>query len=130
MGTSRDLERLLVRARADGEILAVILFGSAARGETTSASDVDVCLILRDPSRDRRRLTQVRLDYASECDLDVQVFQLLPLFVRSRVLKEGKVLFARDEDALYGLAARTARAFEAFKPVYRAYLAEVLRAGS
>jgi len=58
------------------------------------------------------------------------VFPLLPLFVRSRVLREGSVLLTRDDDALYELAARTVRAFEAFKPTYRAYLSEVLRAGS
>lgn len=130
MAIDHELDRLLARARVDGEILAVILFGSAVRGETTPDSDIDVCLVLHDRSRDRRLLTQVRLDYASQGDLDVQVFQQLPLFVRSRVLKEGKVLFVRDEDALYELAARTTRAFEAFKPSYRAYLAEVLRAGS
>ena len=58
------------------------------------------------------------------------MFPLLPLFVRSRVLREGSVLLTRDDDALYELAARTVRAFEAFKPTYRAYLSEVLRAGS
>ena len=44
-----------------------------------------------------------------------------------RVLKEGKVLFARDEDALYAVAIRAARAFEGFRHRYRAYLDEVAR---
>lgn len=35
------------------------------------------------------------------------------------------MLFARDEDALYAVAARTARAFERFRPIYRAYLDQV-----
>jgi hypothetical protein len=43
------------------------------------------------------------------------------------VLKEGVVLFVRDEDELYALAARTARAFEAFRHIQRLYLDEVAR---
>jgi len=124
------LTRLLARARDDARILAVILFGSTARGETTGQSDVDVCLIPCPGAPDRRFLAELRLEYISEFDLDVQVFPLLPVFVRSRILREGKVLFSRDDDALYGVAAQTVRAFEAFKPTYRAYLSEVLRAGS
>jgi len=41
------------------------------------------------------------------------------------VLKEGRVLFCRDEDALYEAAFVTIRAFEPFKRTYRAYLEEV-----
>jgi hypothetical protein len=42
------------------------------------------------------------------------------------------LLFVRDEsaDSLYGLALRTAREFERFKPIYREYLEQVARAGS
>jgi hypothetical protein len=45
-------------------------------------------------------------------DADLVVFQQLGLAVRSRILKEGSVVFVRDEQALYALATRTARAFE------------------
>lgn len=105
-------------------MLAVILFGSAARGEATSSSDLDVCLVL-DPgtaSQPERR----RLEYLAGFDLDVQVFQALPLYVRRRVLREGQVLLSKDDDRLYELAIRTAKAFEDFKPIYRRYLEAVL----
>jgi len=38
---------------------------------------------------------------------------------QASVLKEGAVLFVRDEDALYALAIRTARAFEDFRHIDR-----------
>ena len=120
----RQLERLVARAREDPAVLAVILFGSAARGEATSTSDVDVCLVL-DPGaagQPERR----RLEYLAGVDLDVQVFQALPLYMRSRVLREGRVLLSKDDDRLYELAIRTAKAFEDFKPYYRRYLEAVL----
>jgi len=75
-------------------------------------------------------LSRKKLAYVQYGDLDVQVFQQLPLYIRRRVLKEGKGLFVRDMDALYQLAFRTAQAFEDFKPIYYTYLAEVARAGS
>jgi predicted nucleotidyltransferase len=41
------LRRLLERASEDPAVLAVLLFGSAARGEGTETSDVDVCVAFR-----------------------------------------------------------------------------------
>jgi hypothetical protein len=43
-----------------------------------------------------------------------------------RVLKEGKVVFCRDEDMLYDLAIKTMKEFEDFKPIYYEYLKGVL----
>ena len=129
MDATRQLERLLRKAREDRDILAVILFGSAARGDHTPTSDVDVCLVLQLRKYDSLALSRKKLAYLKQGDLDVHIFQQLPLYIRRRVLKEGKVLFERDTDALYELAFRTAQAFEDFKPIYYTYLAEVVRAG-
>lgn len=126
MATSEPLKRLLARAESDPAVLAVLLFGSRARGEASDASDVDVCLFL--PLEARVNPSEVRLEYLANFDLDIHVFQELPLPVRSRILKEGRVLLAKDEDALYELAIRTAKAFEDFKPQYRRYLEAVLGA--
>lgn len=60
-------------------------------------------------------------------NLDVAIFQQLPLALRHRVLRDAQVLFARDEDALYEIAIRTVRAFEGFRHIHRAYLDEVAR---
>lgn len=130
MALDLQLAGFLQRAVGDPDILAVVLFGSVARGQATRGSDVDICLVMSPGEHDRRMFLHKRLEYASRCDFDVQVFQSLPLHVRIRILKEGKLLFVRDEQALYELAHRTVRAFENFKPHYRAYLDEVLRAGS
>src|SRR2546425_12583328 len=71
--------------------------------------------------------TRKRLDYLAEADLDLAIFQLIPLYVRSRVLKEGKVLFLRDEDRLYAVAIRTVKAWEDFRHIHRMYLDAVAR---
>lgn len=127
MNPERQLERLVRMAGTDPDVLAVLLFGSRARGEHHAGSDVDVCLVAAPDPRDAARPGRVALRYASAFDLDVHVFQLLPLYVRRRVLKDGQVLFVRDDQALYELAFATVRAFESFRPRYEAYLAEVSR---
>jgi predicted nucleotidyltransferase len=127
MSGEAQLDRLLRRARNDLEVIAVILYGSNARGEAGAGSDVDVALVLGAAPHARARLAEKRVEYLGDVDLDVQVFQSLPLYIRTRVLREGRVLFCRDEDALYEVAFATIRAFERFKRTYRAYLDEVER---
>ena len=124
---SPAVAHLVARAEKDPDVLAVLLFGSRARGEAFPTSDFDICLVLRAEPRSDLDQAQKRLEYLAEGDLDVAVFQSLPLHIRSRVLKEGTVLYARDEDALYGIAIRTARAWEGFRHIHRQYLDEILR---
>lgn len=131
-GQSDKLERLLDTAGKDPDILAVILYGSAARGEQGPRSDIDVCLVLA-PDRidaDRAQMARKRLEYLNEFAFDIQVFQELPVFVRRRVLKEGRVLLAKDEQRLYQIAYRTAQAFGDFKHLYDEYLSQVSRGRS
>jgi uncharacterized protein len=122
--------KLLAQASQDVDVLAVILFGSVARGEQTARSDVDICLVLTpERVRDKSVLSRKRLEYLAQFDLDVQIFQALPLYIRHRVLQEGQVLFVRDEDLLYEVAFRTAQAFEDFKPIYYRYLEQIAHVG-
>lgn len=119
MGTTSDgqVARLIARAERDPDVLAVMLFGSRAREEARPGSETDICLVLDADPPFLEASTRKRL----------AIFQQLPLHLRSRVLREGRVLFVRDEDRLYALACRTARAFEYFRPYYRRYLDAVAR---
>jgi predicted nucleotidyltransferase len=121
------LSRLIARAKSDPDILAVVLYGSRARGDDFAESDFDVCLVLQPESGSAPDASHKRLEYLSKFSLDITIFQQLPLYIRSRILREGSILFVRDEDALYAIATRTARAFEHFKPIYREYLEHVSR---
>jgi len=118
---------VVTRAKDDPDVLAVMLFGSRARGEAGLDSDFDVCLVLTSGPTCDADGTQKRLDYLAEADLDLTIFQQLPLYVRSRVLREGKVLFVRDENQLYDVAIRTVKAWEDFRHIHRMYLDAVAR---
>lgn len=127
-----EIENLLARARQDMDVLAVFLFGSTARQEQSAASDVDICLVVKPRAQpfEASALSGKRLEYLKDFSLDVRIFQQLPLYIQVRVLKEGRVLFVKDEDRLYELAFRTAQAFEDFKHIYYGYLKEVASSGS
>ena len=125
------MDKLLEMAHQDDDVLAVLLFGSVAREEQTPFSDIDICLVLRPQTKTYRNidLSYKRLEYLKLFDMDIHIFQQLPIYIRRQVLKEGKVLFVRDEDVLYDLATRTAKAFEDFKHIYYAYLEEIANDG-
>ncbi len=122
----QQLELLLKKVQQDSDVLAVMLFGSVARGESSDQSDVDICLVLYPKRWQLEELARKRWEYL-RFDLDIKIFQQLPLYVRRRVLKEGIVLLVKDEDQLYELAFRTAKEFEDFKHIYRDYLEAIAR---
>lgn len=121
------LRDVVEQADGDARVLAVMLFGSTARRERRPASDIDICLVLEPGTYTPEALMDIRLQYLAAFPADIQVFQQLPVYIRQRILKEGEVLFCRDEDALYDIAWRTVQAFADFKPLYDRYLDEVAR---
>lgn len=116
------VEELLERAAEDSHVMAVILFGSSARGER--ARDIDMCLVLY-PEKETDGFEK-RIEYSEHEMVDVQVFQDLPLYVRQRVLKEGEIVLCKDWDMLYDIAFDSIKEFEYFKPRYKEYLDGVL----
>lgn len=122
------LDKLLLKAGQDTDVLAVVLFGSAARGEEHSLSDIDICMVLLPNKHDPAALSHKRLEYLSICDFDIHIYQQLPIYLRHRIIKEGKVLFCRNEDMLYDIAFKAAQEFEDYKHIYHEYLEKVARA--
>ena len=123
------LDKVLDNVKNDRQVLAVFLYGSCARKESTGKSDIDVCLVLNPRDYTHKKLSRKKLEYLKLFDLDVQVFQQLPLYIRIRIIKEGKVLFCRNEDNLYNIVFDAIREFGDFEHIYRDYLREVSHAG-
>ena len=84
------------------EIAAAYVYGSAARGEVTPLSDVDVALLFVEGLSERTRrelLAQIAGDLARHGvgpRLDVRDFEDLPLTVQGRVLAEGALVRSND----------------------------------
>jgi hypothetical protein len=114
MDAKFKIEELLKDVRQDTDILALFLFGSVVRDEQSPSS-------VHDPNG----LSRKRLEYLGKYPLDIQIFQQLPIYIRKRIIREGRILFVRDEGHLYELALRTVQAFEDFRQIYTSYLEEV-----
>ena len=122
LNIKKVLEDIVKKAEVDEDVLAVMLFGSYAKGEP--ARDVDVCLVLF-PTKASKGFNK-RIEYSGVENLDISIFQDLPLYVRPRVIKEGVVLHCKDEDRLYDIAIRTAKEFELFRTKYELYLEGII----
>ena len=114
-------EKLLKKAEKDKDLLAVIVYGSVARNEKNE--DVDVCLVLSSEKENKRKQLEYLKDFGD--DFDIHVFQELPLYIRSRVVKEGKVLLSKDKDKLHDLYVDTIKEYFFFEPHYKTYLEAV-----
>jgi len=116
----KELERILEKARKDKDVLAVILFGSYARKRTLPLSDIDVCLMLKPKRLSSLFISNKKLEYLSmvSSKYDIQIFQQLPVFIRVRILKEGKFLLNKDYDSMFRVAISSIKEFELFKNHY------------
>lgn len=81
------------------DVLAVLVFGSHARGEEIPSSDVDICIVAPD-----KRPPEILAKVFSHMDtkgLDVYCFQELPLHIKIDVIRRNRPIFVRDEPSLY-----------------------------
>ena len=122
-----SFKSLIEQAQQDPEVLAVLLFGSHAREEARPDSDVDICLVLMPGVLGSQAGFEKRLTYMANFNIDAHIYQQVPLYIRQRILKEGKVLYVRDEELLYETACRTITEFADYEHMYHDYLKEIAR---
>ncbi|ABQ26051.1 type VII toxin-antitoxin system MntA family adenylyltransferase antitoxin [Geotalea uraniireducens] len=107
-----DIEKIVADYCAGrAEIAACYLYGSYARGEARSDSDVDLAFLL-DVSVPRSHYGSLRMDYYSGLSFltrkepHVLVINDAGELVLGEVLREGVMVFVRDEEALDAFVAR------------------------
>ena len=101
---------------ARNEVIALILFGSVARDQAREISDIDICIITEKAAPDPVKMDL--LSYGSE-KIDISIFYDLPLTIRFRVIREGKILSCRDTLALHAIMADTVREYLDVAPFIR-----------
>jgi len=118
----RQLDQILEYLSALPAVRAVYLFGSRAKGKALPMSDLDICVITR-----ARTSESVKADIRSFSDdkMDISLFWDLPVAMRYRVLKEGRLLMKRDDGALHSVITGTLREYFDFVPVIRRFAGAV-----
>jgi hypothetical protein len=117
------LRAVLEELCINDSVIAIILFGSVARGQARPISDIDLCIITK---RDIPETEESDLiSYGSE-KIDVSLFWNLPPTIRFRVIKEGKTLFCRDPLAYHRIKVDTVREYLDTAPLIRKYCLHTL----
>lgn len=115
------LRQLLGRVLEDRPVAAAYLYGSAARGEMTSLSDVDIGLLIRYPLS---LLEKLDLELAVEVELaslgwgrsEVRVVNEAPIALRGDLVTEGILLYSADESARVDFETRARGEYFDFLP--------------
>ena len=97
-----------------GNVRFILLHGSAAEGRATGNSDIDLCVYYDGDLKEAAQFRHRILSRLPGTHYDVQIFQLLPLYVRVEIIR-GIPVFVRNERFLYETATRTLREFGDFK---------------
>ena len=120
-----DIQKIAKTLKDIEEVSFAILFGSLSRGEQHKFSDIDVAVyITKDVSI--RTLLDALLILSRPIDLKI-LNDAPPLF-RLRVLKEGEVLFIKDDELYERFVYETLVEALDFKETYYRILKEVSEA--
>jgi predicted nucleotidyltransferase len=115
------------------EIVAAYLFGSAVTGRKNPMSDVDVAILLQEPTPLRRELSisfhimsAVQETFHREGDVKV-LNRITDLPFLHEVLSKGKLVYERDPAVHRAFVAETVIAYLDFKPAYEIALRNYAR---
>lgn len=122
LANNPKINKLIEISKKDNKIIAIALYGSSLNGK---GRDTDICIFL-DKTYSNLEMSRKKLDLLkSSNNVDIQIFQQLPVYIRNRILKEGKVLFCKNLDLLYEIYFQTIKEFNFFEKLYNMYLQEV-----
>ncbi len=107
---AKAIDKIIEPFKKNRDVISIYLFGSYARGREKPSSDIDICVIT-----DKHANRDEILSNSSK-KIDISIFHELPLTMRFRVIKEGKLLFSRDELKLHRIIVATIRSYLDFKP--------------
>jgi predicted nucleotidyltransferase len=121
------LSALGARYSAFPEVVAVYLFGSAARETRGKRSDVDIAVLTRAKGTSRRRSRSLVEYVQAACDalgtdnVDVVLLHRAPIALRHEVFREGKPLMVRDPEALSRFRLESSREYLDTIPLRRTF---------
>lgn len=105
---------------SEASVVAAYIFGSLSRGTTTPLSDIDIGLLLADPSiaaTVRGRVTDALCRQLRTEHVDVISLTDAPMPVRYRVVRDGLLVVSRDGRALERFVTETVLHYLDFKPL-------------
>lgn len=118
------------------EIAAVYLFGSFARGDARSLSDIDLGIVFRKKTQKAFALPEIKmaneLGNLLEREVEIQDLLLCRIDFAHRVISAGRLIYSGDEKARVEFEEKILRDFFDLKPMldeYYSYLSQMAGRG-
>jgi len=112
------------------EVIAAYLFGSYARGTVGPLSDVDVAVLFDEGSDTDRIYLKLCVEVSKALhtdEVDLVILNEAPVTLKYNILKEGKLLFCRDETKRIRFQVRVINDYIDTKPLRGIYNRELFR---
>jgi predicted nucleotidyltransferase len=129
------LQKFKDRISLNRQVTALYLFGSYATGKSTPLSDVDLAVLL-DESVDKEDYLKERLRLMGEASaalrmdaVELVILNELPPALAYRVIKDGELLYSRDEakKQLINFKVKIMDRYFDFQPVQRLFSESLAR---
>jgi hypothetical protein len=121
----KSLKRIpvLEQIKLHPNVLAIYLFGSYAKSKANPISDIDIAVILDNPTK------EIEADIGSLYSekIDLVLFHRLPLYIRFEVFKYGQEIFNRDEKKLLEIKRKVLGEYLDTSWLYKNIVLKVLR---
>ncbi len=122
MELNKKISKIIEVIKSHPNVIAIYLFGSHAKGEATPLSDIDIAVILENPTSE----SEADIGSLSSPEIDVVLFHRLPLHIKYEVFKYGKEIFVRDEEKLLEIKLKIMREYLDTARMYKMISSEVL----
>lgn len=122
MNKKEELLQEVKRLAEFSHVNAIVLFGSRARGTENSDSDIDLA-VFTEGATDEQEFELLK----KEDGLDICAFSRPPLVIQFRIVKEGKILFVKNEKILHNIYMNTIRDYLDFIPQLRRFYWSIIQ---
>ena len=116
-----EKEKILDRLRnlpSFNKLKFVYLFGSSATGNVTERSDTDICLYYDVGNKKELHKLLFKIIGSFPDKYDLQMFQLLPLYVKKNVFK-GELIYTDDKKFVHDISRKMIEEYNDFEPRYK-----------
>ncbi len=115
-----EINKITKEISTNKKVKAIYLFGSYAIDNQRPLSDIDLCIIGKLKEKDRVKIA----GYGSD-NLDISFFDELPIYIKFRVFKYGKLLFIKDKKFLHLIRIITLNQYRDFRPIIYKRIKEI-----
>ena len=93
-----QVKNVIEELKKEEKVLAIILCGSREKGYERESSDIDICVVAPEGGKN---IFEKILKLMQNERIDIKLFEDLPLFLKIKIIEEGKAIFVRDENKLF-----------------------------